>query len=149
MIPLPFILGGGAIAAYFLLRKKPNAPRKTTSGYCPTVSFPAAPSAATKAAVTQWAQIWGTQMNADALEAFLDLLRRVAPACKWDEGATTVILRPGAPGPQSIPCQQIFAALRGHTLGDSDAIIAAELGMQSATPGVAPDGIRKLFGTVG
>lgn len=146
MIPLPFILGGGAIAAYFLMRKKPeHSGSGARSPYCATVSFPNPPAPATTHTLAAWMAKWANQPNADAQTAFLDLMRMLRPDCRWDAGTTTVLLRPGAPGPEQVPMQKILAALRGHTLTEANAVLAAELGMQSSSPTMDPDGIRRFL----
>lgn len=145
MIPLPFIVAGGAIGAYFLLRKKPKASAgKAGHPYCESVTFGSAPTDGPT--LIEWAKKYAATPNAPALPAWFDLMQRLRPQCRWDEGTTTLILRTGLPGPQQVSHQTIVGMLRGHTIAEADAILASYFNMQSSTPGVAPDGIAKIVG---
>lgn len=149
MIPFPLILGGGALAAYFLFRKKPASSTSGKGGggnkvtYCASVNATLDPSLV-QSVMIPWMNKWAPRAQEPALPAVFELFSTLYPQCRWDEGTTTIILR--AQAPKQVPFQQIVTALRGHTLAEADAVLAASLGQQSATPGVAPDGLAKLLG---
>lgn len=100
-----FAMGGGS-----------GAPGNASTD-CPTVSFKTKIATAQGiAALIAWARVWTPKPDAQALDAVIDLMRRLQPQCRWAEDTVTRIEREDG---TIFMWSEIVEAIRGKTLTEA------------------------------